>query len=77
MKDVFEEPQWRSREYWVDMEHPVVGTLTYPGAPVKMPDRAWQVRRPAPTLGQHNAEVYGALGYSRDDLVKLRERGLI
>jgi crotonobetainyl-CoA:carnitine CoA-transferase CaiB-like acyl-CoA transferase len=77
MKDVVEEPQWRSRDYWTEIEHPVAGKLTYPGAPVNMPEQAWQAKRPAPLLGQHNEEVYGGLGYSKDDLVKLRERGVI
>jgi crotonobetainyl-CoA:carnitine CoA-transferase CaiB-like acyl-CoA transferase len=37
----------------------------------------WRIRRPAPLLSQHNEEVYSRLGYSREDLVKLRERGII
>jgi len=76
MEDLIGDPHWRAREFWVEIEHPVAGTLAYPGAPIRMETR-FQIRRPAPLLGQHNEEVYGALGYSRDDLVKLRERGII
>jgi crotonobetainyl-CoA:carnitine CoA-transferase CaiB-like acyl-CoA transferase len=69
--------QLKHREYFVDIEHPVAGKLAYPGAPFKMSETPWQAER-APLLGEHNEEVYGQrLGYSKDDLVKLRERNII
>jgi crotonobetainyl-CoA:carnitine CoA-transferase CaiB-like acyl-CoA transferase len=38
----------------------------------------WLIRRPAPLMGQHNEEIYcGKLGYSKEDLVKLKETGCI
>ena len=40
-----------------------------------MSDTPWQARSPAPTLGQHNAEVLGELCFSRNDLVTLRANG--
>jgi crotonobetainyl-CoA:carnitine CoA-transferase CaiB-like acyl-CoA transferase len=76
-EDLVNDPHWKAREFWVDVDHPVTGKLTYPGAPFKMHETPWQVRRPAPLLGQHNEEVYGELGYSKEDLVRLRERGVI
>jgi crotonobetainyl-CoA:carnitine CoA-transferase CaiB-like acyl-CoA transferase len=42
-----------------------------------MSETAWQAGR-APLLGEHNEEVYGQLlGYSKEDLVMFRERGVI
>ena len=76
MEDLLTDPQWRARDFWVDIEHPIAGRLTYPGGPIRM-ETPFQIKCPAPLLGQHNEEVYGALGYSRDDQVKLRERGII
>jgi formyl-CoA transferase len=35
------------------------------------------IRRPAPELGQHNAEVYGELGIGADELARLAEEGLL
>jgi len=75
--DVLADPHFKAREFWTEIDHPVTGRLTYPGAPFKSSEVSWKVRRPAPLLGQYNGEVYGALGYTRDDLVKLRERGVI
>ena len=56
---------------------PFTGKLSYSGAPFRSEAMPWVVRRPAPLLGQHNEEVYGAVGYTREDLTKLRERGVI
>ncbi len=50
--DLLEDPHFAHREFFVDVEHPVVGTVRQPGPPVRMDD-GWRVRRPAPTLGQH------------------------
>jgi len=30
-----------------------------------------------PRFGEHNVEMYGRLGYSEDDLARLKEQGVI
>ncbi len=76
-EDLLADPQFRERGFWAEVEHPVVGKLTYPGRPAICAELPWKIRKPAPLLGQHNVEVYTSLGYSRDDIVKLREGGII
>lgn len=76
-EDLVNDPHWSAREFWADVDHPVTGKVTYPGAPFKMGETPWRVSRPAPLLGQHNEEVYSQLGYSREDLVKLSRQGII
>jgi len=76
--DLVNDPHFNERGFWVEISHPVAGTFKYPGPPLRMSEGGWQVRRPAPLLGEHNDEIYcGELGYSRDDLDMLRERGVI
>jgi len=73
--DIMEDPHIKERHSLIDIEHPVAGKFTYPGGSI---NNSWfQIRRPAPMLGEHNAEVYGKLGYSQEDLVRSRELNII
>jgi crotonobetainyl-CoA:carnitine CoA-transferase CaiB-like acyl-CoA transferase len=77
-EDVVQDPHFRSRDCFAEIYHPETGPVIYPGAPFKMSQTPWAIRRPAPLLGEHNAEVYcGRLGYSPEELVMLRAEGLI
>jgi len=52
--------------------------LTYPGAPYKLEKTPWRLRRSAPRLGQHNAEIYcDELGLSLDELFEYQNMGVI
>lgn len=76
-EQLFDMPQHKARGYFVDIDHPVGGKLTYPGAPFRLGETAWQAGR-APLLGEHNEEIYcGRLGYSREYFAKLSEDGII
>lgn len=75
-EDLLTNPHMEARDYFVAIDHPMTGKVKYPGAPFRA-GNSFQVRRSAPQLGQHNEEVYGQLGYSREDLVKLRAQGII
>jgi crotonobetainyl-CoA:carnitine CoA-transferase CaiB-like acyl-CoA transferase len=76
-EDLINDPHYNERGFWVNIDHPIAGSITYPGAPFKMSETPWQVNRPAPLLGQYNEEVLGNLGYSKEDLVLLRQQNII
>jgi crotonobetainyl-CoA:carnitine CoA-transferase CaiB-like acyl-CoA transferase len=63
----------------VDIEHPELGTtVTYPGAFAHASEAPPRISRRAPLIGEHNREIYeGELGFSREDLVRLKEAGVI
>jgi crotonobetainyl-CoA:carnitine CoA-transferase CaiB-like acyl-CoA transferase len=76
--DLVNDEQLAYRNFWVELEHPEAGKLKYPGAPYKMSGTPWMAERAAPLLGQHNEKVFcGMLGYSREDLVRMRQGGII
>lgn len=76
-EDLLNEPQFKERGFWAEIDHPVVGRATYPGRPALSSELPWKLRRSAPLLGEHNVEIYAELGYSKEDLVKLREGRVI
>jgi formyl-CoA transferase len=59
----------------VTVDHPERGAFKTVGCPLRMSDSPVQVRR-SPLLGEHNAEVYGELGYSPEQLAALRDAGV-
>lgn len=59
--DLMSSPHLKARGFFVTARHPVAGEITVPGAPYIMPETPWELRTPAPLLGEHNDEVLGAL----------------
>jgi crotonobetainyl-CoA:carnitine CoA-transferase CaiB-like acyl-CoA transferase len=53
------DPHVVARGMVVDTEHPSAGTIKTLGIPVKLSDTPGALRRPAPRLGEHTAEVLG------------------
>jgi crotonobetainyl-CoA:carnitine CoA-transferase CaiB-like acyl-CoA transferase len=77
MEQVYSDPQVRAREMIVDVEHPIAGLTKAIGIPVKLSETPGQIRRPAPTLGQHTDEILGELGLSSESIASLRERRVV
>ncbi len=77
-EDVMKYQQYQARDYFVEVEHPEGGRHRYAGWPYQMSATPPRVQRPAPVLGQHNEDVYcGTLRYSREELDRLREAGVV
>jgi crotonobetainyl-CoA:carnitine CoA-transferase CaiB-like acyl-CoA transferase len=76
-EDLVKSPQYQSREYFVELEHPFAGKLTYPGLPFRTGNSPIPLKR-APTLGEHNDEIYGRrLKISKEDIGKYSTAGII
>ncbi len=75
---MFDDPQLRTRRYYVTLDHARTGRRRYPGWPMQFSFADGQHRYGAPTLGQHNAEVLGQqLGLSEAALTALADEGVI
>jgi crotonobetainyl-CoA:carnitine CoA-transferase CaiB-like acyl-CoA transferase len=70
-RQVFEDPHTQAREMEVQLEHPVEGTIRALGIPVKLSDTPGSIRRPAPLLGEHTAEVLREAGFSDAEIAAL------
>jgi crotonobetainyl-CoA:carnitine CoA-transferase CaiB-like acyl-CoA transferase len=69
--------QLESRGFYREVEHPVMGHVRLPAVLLNMSATPYQLRLPAPLLGQHNLEVYGRLGYTSKDLTRLRRMDVV
>jgi len=77
MQDILQMEQLLDRKYFVEIDHPVAGKLTYPGAPIMPEDSidAWVFRR-APLLGEHTSQALTSwLGYSEQQVSDLVQQG--
>jgi crotonobetainyl-CoA:carnitine CoA-transferase CaiB-like acyl-CoA transferase len=77
MADVFRNEQYLAREMLVRVIDAQLGDAIVQNVVPKFSASPGSVRHLGPTLGQHNSEVYGELGYSADRLAELREAGVI
>lgn len=75
--DVFAEPHVQERGTLIDVEDPVIGRVKMQAPVARLSATPAVVQRPAPEIGEHNAEVYGELGLSAADLEELRTAGII
>ena len=76
--DLYECPHLRERGFFRNVDHPVAGEIDYPGMGPRLSGMDYEVRMPAPLLGQHNGEIYGdELGRSTNELAQLRALGVI
>jgi crotonobetainyl-CoA:carnitine CoA-transferase CaiB-like acyl-CoA transferase len=77
-EELMDDPQLKARGFFSRSDHPATGPLPATGAPFIMTATPWQTLRPAPLLGEHNTEVFGQeLGYSLEELARLRTHGVI
>ncbi len=76
--DLPDDPQVRANDYVVDYDHPALGNLTLLGMPVKLSATPGEPRGHAPELGEHTELLLTEmLGYSWDDVARLRDANVI
>jgi crotonobetainyl-CoA:carnitine CoA-transferase CaiB-like acyl-CoA transferase len=63
-------PQLDARKYFASIDHPVAGNLRYPGSQIYNNNGWWQLKKPSPTLGQHNYEISSELKTSHKNQPK-------
>jgi crotonobetainyl-CoA:carnitine CoA-transferase CaiB-like acyl-CoA transferase len=76
--DLPDDPQMNANGYVVNFEHPAFGRTRVVGVPVRLSETPGEIRLAAPEFGQHTEEILtGQLGYSWEDVARLREEEII
>ncbi|MEE9284380.1 MAG: CoA transferase [Dehalococcoidia bacterium] len=77
-EDIYQDPHFNQRGFFVEIDHPATGPVRYPGLPFRHHGSGPDAPRPAPLLGQHNRQVYqGMLGLSSQELGQLAATGVV
>jgi crotonobetainyl-CoA:carnitine CoA-transferase CaiB-like acyl-CoA transferase len=72
------DPQVAENEMIVEWEHPTAGKVRGVGIAVKFGETPGAIRRPAPLLGEHAAELLAEFGgYDEAEIRELREQGAV
>jgi crotonobetainyl-CoA:carnitine CoA-transferase CaiB-like acyl-CoA transferase len=76
LPEVINDPQARANDFFVPLDHPTYGRMEILANPVKL-SKTQAMVRPAPEFSEHTDEVLMELGYTREDIAKLREQAVI
>ena len=73
LAEALADPQIRHRGMVAEVEGVPVG----PGSPLKLAGRSREPLRPAPSFGEHSAEILATVGVGKEELADLRARGVV
>jgi crotonobetainyl-CoA:carnitine CoA-transferase CaiB-like acyl-CoA transferase len=76
--DIVADPHYQARGTLMELDDPQIGPVKMHAPVPRLSETPARVPRPAPEIGEHNAEVYGdLLGIGSEELERLRTEGVI
>ena len=75
--EMTEDPQTLAREMILEVDHSRLGPVRTLGPPIKLAATPANVRRGAPVLGEHSAEILGEYGYDSGEIAAMAETGAV
>ncbi len=76
VEEVFKDPQIKHLGIPREIRHEKFGSSTLVGSPVKLSDTPTRFIRPAPLLGENTEEILTRLGYDKEAIRGLHDRGV-
>tara|TARA_Y100000031_G_C8055731_1_gene308267 strand:- start:204 stop:698 length:495 start_codon:yes stop_codon:yes gene_type:complete len=77
LDEVFTDSHVIHRQMVIEVEHPTEGKIKQVGIAVKLSDTPGEVRSLPPMLGEHTDEILVGLGYDKQRINELRQKGAI
>lgn len=75
--EAFSAENTAARQMIVEVDHPRYGKTKQIGFPIKFSDTPWEIRLGGARLGDHTDEVVSGLGYTSEEIRRLRQGGVI
>lgn len=77
-EDLGKDPQLMARNFFIHLEHPILGKTPSDNSPIKFEDSSTEGWKPAPLLGEDNRYVYRELlGFTEAELSSYIKKGII
>lgn len=76
LQEAMTDPQLLARGMIVEIDHPIEGKVKSIGFPIKFSNTPFSIKLPPPTFGQHTEEILMELGYTAQDLERLRNKAI-
>ena len=76
-KEVFDDPHVQARKVLEEVAHPTMGSVKSVRNPVLYDEGSPSIRRAAPLLAEHTAEILRELGYDESRIAKLAASGAV
>jgi len=77
IEETFNDPHVLHREMLVETVHPRAGRVRQIGVPLKFSETPGEIYDPAPEIGEHTEEILRKMGYTGEDVERLRKEGVI
>jgi crotonobetainyl-CoA:carnitine CoA-transferase CaiB-like acyl-CoA transferase len=74
--DIANDPVFHERGLWTEAHHRTLGSFPMLGRPYIFEKTPWELRRPAPQLGEDTDAVLSEAGYSAREIHELRAAGV-
>jgi crotonobetainyl-CoA:carnitine CoA-transferase CaiB-like acyl-CoA transferase len=71
------DPQIMHRQMIVEVDYPGVGKVKQTGNPIKLSDTPLKIKSLSPTCGQHTRDILIEAGYSREQIDKFYNKGIV